>query len=66
MCDLLEAMALGKYKEHIQREFVTGDILLEFDDDILKEELSISSKIQRIRLMKVISGQHSAKDILHA
>ena len=60
----MDAMSLGRYKEHIEGEIVSGDILVEFDDDILKEELCIPSKIQRIRLMKVISGQHSAKDIL--
>ena len=57
-------MSLGQYIEHIERELVTGDVLLECDDEVLKDELGMKSKIQRIRLMKVITGQHSAKDLL--
>ncbi len=58
-------MSLGQYREHLERELVTGDILVEFDHEVLKDELGIKSKIQRIRAMKVIHGQHSARDLLN-
>ena len=64
VCALFEAMSLGQYKDHIERELVSGDVLLECDDEVLKDELGMKSKIQRIRLMKVITGQHSSKDLL--
>ncbi len=58
-------MSLGQYREHLERELVTGDILVEFDHEVLKDELGIKSKIQRIRVLKVIHGQHSARDLLN-
>jgi len=57
-------MDLTQYKEKFTREHITGEILTELDEDILLHELGVSSKIHRIRLMKVINGQHSVQHIL--
>ncbi len=57
-------MGLEQYVGKFVAEQISGEILLECDDSVLKEEIGITSKIHRIRLMKVISGQHSAKGIL--
>ncbi len=60
----MEAMSLCQYKDKILEEQLSGEILLECDDTILQEEVGMASRIHRIRLMKVISGQHSAKALL--
>ena len=61
---LLEAMDLGQYREGFHREHITGEILVECTEEVLQRELEITSKIHRIRLMKIISGQHSASNFL--
>ena len=61
---LLGAMDLSQYKETFIREHVTGEILLELDDSDLQSELGMTSKIHRIRLLKLIQGIHSAQSIL--
>lgn len=61
---LLEAMNMSQYKESFQREQVNGEILLEFDEEILKNELHISSRIHRIRLTKIITGMISVHDYI--
>ena len=40
-------MELSKYKEVFQEEQVTGDIVLELTDEILRDELQVQSKIHR-------------------
>ena len=57
-------MNLGQYKETIARECVDGEILSELDEQSLENELGISSKIHRIRLMQIITGSRSAKNFL--
>ena len=57
-------MGLTQYKAKFSKEGITGDILTELDEDILLHELGVSSKIHRIRLMKIINGQHSVQHIL--
>ena len=57
-------MELDQYVNKFLTEQISGEILMECDDDVLKDEIGITSKIHRIRLLKVISGQHSAKGIL--
>ena len=57
-------MNLEQYKETVAREFVDGEILSELDDKSLENDLGISSKIHRLRLMQIITVSHSAKDFL--
>lgn len=61
---LLDAMELGHYKDAFSRECVSGEILLECDDDILREDLGVASRLHRLRLAKIIDGRHSAASIL--
>ena len=61
---LLDAMQLREYKGKFNSEQVSGAIMIDIDDSILKEELGISSRLHRLRLLKVISGEHSADCIL--
>ena len=60
----MEVMGLGQYKNTILEEQISGEILLECDDSVLQNELGVSSKIHRIRIMKLITGHHSAKTLL--
>ncbi len=43
---------------------ISGEILLECDEDILENELHVSSRIHRIRLTKLINGKVSARNVL--
>lgn len=58
-------MELSQYKDAFQKEQITGDILLECDNQILEVELKISSRLHRLRLMKVIDGKAPALQLLH-
>ena len=49
-------MSLDKYQNNFKREQVNGEILSECDEDVLTNDLGVSSKLHRIKLMKVISG----------
>ena len=58
---LLDRMHLGMYKPVFEREAITGDLLLELDDSILETELGIQLRLHRMKLMKLITGEYSAK-----
>lgn len=64
MQELLEKMGLSEYKEIFLSEKVAGDILLQCCETTLKDELHITKKLHRIRLMKLIDGSHSAQTIM--
>ena len=38
-------MDLGRYKDVFAQEQIAGDVLLELNEEILKEELGIESKL---------------------
>lgn len=57
-------MNLGQYKETIAREFIDGGVLSELDEQSLENDLGVSSKVHRIRLMQIVAGSRSAKDFL--
>ena len=57
-------MDLGQYKDTFSRECVSGEILLECDDDILRNELGVVSRLHRLRLSKIIDGRHSATNVI--
>ena len=56
-------MKLSQYKENFSDESIDGEVLAECDETILEEELSVRNKLHRARLMKVISGKHSATSL---
>lgn len=53
---LLSVMGLKAYQERFEQEQVNGEILSECDEEVLKNDLGINSKLHRMRLLKVISG----------
>lgn len=55
--DLLDFMGFKSYQENFKREQVNGEILCECDEEVLTNDLGISSKLHRMRIMKVISGK---------
>ena len=61
---LLEAMGLEKYSETFRQQQINGDLLSDCDDELLKNELTILSRLHRMRLLRVISGQYSVMDIM--
>ena len=62
--NLLATMNLSQYKDIFFKEMISGEILLECVETDLENELNVKSKIHRLRLMKIINGYHSAKNIL--
>lgn len=61
---LLEVMGLEEYQEAFRRQQLNGDLFSDCDEDILVNELKVTSRLHRMRLMRVISGQYSVQDIL--
>ena len=62
--EMLQKMDLAKYIPIFREEHVTGDILSTCDDALLKEELEITMRLHRMRLLRVIEGKHSVQKIL--
>ena len=62
--NLLATMNLSQYKDVFFKEMISGEILLECNETDLENELNVKSKIHRLRLMKIVNGHHSAKNIL--
>ncbi len=61
---LLEIMGLEQYTPNFKLEQINGDILSGCDDAILKDELQVSSRLHRMRLLKVIEGVYSVHQIM--
>ena len=57
-------MGMEQYRETFIKQQINGDILTDCDDDILQNELKITSRLHRIRLLRIISGQHSVQKIM--
>ncbi|XP_019857261.1 PREDICTED: uncharacterized protein LOC109585561 [Amphimedon queenslandica] len=56
---LLEDMNLGQYKKKFEEEQITGSLLLEIDDDILQNELGVTSKLHRLKITRIIEGRQT-------
>ena len=61
---LLEAMGLDQYSETFRQQQINGDLLSDCDDELLRNELTISSRLHRMRLLRIISGQYSVMDLM--
>lgn len=61
--DLLDAMNLGKYTASFKEQHISGDLLAELTDNMLHNDLGIESDLHRLRLIKVIKGEHSVHRI---
>lgn len=62
--ELLKEMDLSCYVDTFTKERISGDVLLELEETDLQQELGVKSKVHRIRLMKIINGDHNAADFL--
>lgn len=62
--NLLDAMGMKQYTEAFKSEDINGKMLLACDDEVLTNDLKVSSKLHRIKLLKVVSGEFSAKQIM--
>lgn len=54
---MLDFMGFKLYQENFKREQVNGEILSECDEEVLTNDLGISSKLHRMRILKVIYGK---------
>ena len=53
---LLQQLGLEQYEPSFLREGITGELLLECDEDLLQNELEVKSKLHRLRLLRIIKG----------
>lgn len=60
---MLREMNLEAYVDIFAREQISGSLLMDCDERILRD-LGISSKLHQLRLMNVISGKIAAKSCL--
>ena len=54
---LLDQLNLAMYKEAFKREQIDGWLFAELNDEILEHELGITSRLHRIKLIRVIEGK---------
>ena len=53
---MLDTIGLPQYKEAFSREIIDGVTFLGLDDVTLDKELQVSSKIHRLRILKLMDG----------
>ena len=56
---MLELAGLSQYREIVLAEQVSGEVLIDCDDNMLERDLGIKSKIHRMKFMTVIEGRAS-------
>ena len=50
---MLEKVGLSQYKEAFLKEAVDGDMFMILDEQMLNDELGVSSKLHRLRLLRL-------------
>ena len=60
MIAMLDALDLAKYKAAFSKEGINGMIFSDMDDATLKEDLKVSSKLHRSRLLLIARGKNPA------
>ena len=58
-------MGLDKYVPKFKEEMIDGQMLLELDDEVLKEELGMYKKLHRLRLTMIIKGTQSVNGYIN-
>ena len=58
---LLDKMKLSQYKQRFMEEMVSGGLLIECDEDALKNDLQVTSRLHRVKFMLLINGKESAQ-----
>lgn len=61
---MLDKLNLSQYKEVFEKEDVDGPLLSELDEDTLKNELGMTSKIHRKKLLLVIQGKQTYQHLV--
>lgn len=64
MVQVLEGMGLGQYVGVVKQEALDGKIFLDLDEDILTREMGVASRIHRLKVLKVISGDYDARNFI--
>ena len=64
VADILKIMGLEQYQETFIAEKISGSLLMELDDEILSNELSMVRKLDRIKLLVIIEGKRPVVDIV--
>ncbi len=57
-------MNMERYIPQFQQEHISGDLLLDLNDDILREELGIVREVHSMKLKKIMSGEQSIEKYL--
>ncbi len=60
----MSKLGLEKYKESFMTEQICGSLLMELTDDILLNELGITRKLDRIKLLVIIEGKKLITDVI--
>ena len=55
---------MSRYRDAFAEQQINGDLMADVDEDILKDELRVASRLHRMRFMKIISGQYSVTQIM--
>ena len=61
---MLDKINMKKYQDKFAQEGIDGALLLDIEETTLETELGITSKLDRVKLMKIIRGERSAKSVL--
>ena len=56
-------LGIGEYSETFKVEKICGKLLMLLDDDILLHELGVKEESHRAKLLQIITGERSIKDI---
>ena len=64
MLNLLNQLQLSEHCKAFEKERITGSLLLDLDESILKEELGVNMKLHRLKLERVINGRDSLKALM--
>lgn len=55
--EVLESIGLHQYKDAFTREAIDGDLFMILDEDTLANELGVTSKLHRLRILKLCENQ---------
>ena len=61
---MLEMMNMRQYQARFAEEGIDGDMLCEIEESVLEANLGVTRKLDRIKLMKIIRGERSAKSVM--
>ena len=58
---MLEDIGLGNYVTRFAKELIDGSILIDLNEEVLEDELSMQTSSDRQKLMKLINGEEKVK-----